>query len=201
MFGVVTACHPGDCFLVKATCASVRHFMPDVPICVIADIGADTSELRRAYGVIELPVAGLRTAALRELLPGSTRTKLAAMWEGPFDEFLWLDSDAVVWGDVRPLLNLKDYDWNVCAEWPYDAARYVPGGGAGSRTGVGFRTTSTIRPCCASSIRPSSGGGGPIQAAAASPRAATRCGWKTICAWKSTPRAALARSSSGTRAS
>jgi hypothetical protein len=54
------------------------------------------------------------------LLAGSGKSKLAALWEGPFEEFIFLDSDAIVWGDLRSVINLKDYDWNVFAEWPRD---------------------------------------------------------------------------------
>jgi len=36
-FGIITACHAGDYFLAKATCASIRHYMPEIPVCVIVD--------------------------------------------------------------------------------------------------------------------------------------------------------------------
>ena len=39
---------------------------------------------------------------MRKLISGNDRAKLAAMWEGPFEYYVWLDSDAIVWGDFTP---------------------------------------------------------------------------------------------------
>ncbi|MBO1067946.1 MAG: hypothetical protein HEQ13_00340 [Dolichospermum sp. DEX189] len=79
MFGVITACYKGDYFLAKATCASVRFFMPDVPICVIVDGDLDIQELKDVYNVYELRIDSLEHIELRKLLAGSGKSKLAAL--------------------------------------------------------------------------------------------------------------------------
>ncbi len=104
-FGIVTACYAGDYCMVKATCASIRHFCGDVPICVIADGGFCTEELVQTYGVQVLRISALKTPVLSNLCAGSSRAKLAAMWEGPFERYIYLDADAIFWGDILPLFN------------------------------------------------------------------------------------------------
>ena len=98
-FGFVTGCHAGDKFMVKATLASMRHYSPDVPICLTVDGDFDVSDLEREYDLIVLRVSELSSETMRNLVSGSGRAKLAAMWEGPFEFYIWLDSDAIVWGD------------------------------------------------------------------------------------------------------
>ena len=48
-FGFVTACLADDKFMVGATLASMRHFCPEVPICLIADGDVDVSDLQKDY--------------------------------------------------------------------------------------------------------------------------------------------------------
>jgi len=43
---------------------------------------------------------------------GNGRAKLAAMWEGPFEFYVWLDSDAIVWGDFTPQVR-TDIDFQI----------------------------------------------------------------------------------------
>jgi hypothetical protein len=112
-FGIVTACCSKDYFLVKATCASVAHFMPGVPICVIVDGEFSISELENLYGVIPLYINQIKNLELREACQKSGRSKLAAFWEGPFEKFLYLDSDAIVWGNVLNSLDWSNSDFIV----------------------------------------------------------------------------------------
>lgn len=98
-FGFVTGCHAGDKFMVKATLASMRHFCPSVPICLVVDGDFDVSDLEHEYELIVLRISDLPSSEMRSLLAGNYRAKLAAMWEGPFEFYVWLDSDAIVWGD------------------------------------------------------------------------------------------------------
>jgi hypothetical protein len=111
-FGFVTGCHAGDKFLVQATLASMRHFCPNVPICLTVDGNFDVSDLRREYGLIVLPVHELPSAEMRKLICGSYYAKLAAMWEGPFEFYVWLDSDAIVWGDFTSQVR-QDLDFQI----------------------------------------------------------------------------------------
>jgi hypothetical protein len=114
-FGFVTACHAGDKFMVGATLASMRHYCPDVPICLIADGDVDVSDLQQEYDLIVLRINELPSEKMREMIAGSYRVKLAAMWEGPFEHYVWLDSDAIVWGDVTKHIRL-DLDFQIF--WP-----------------------------------------------------------------------------------
>jgi hypothetical protein len=111
-FGFVTGCHSGDKFMVQATLASIRHFCPEVPICLVADGDVDVSELEKQYGLIVLRTKALPDLKMRDLCCGSYYAKLSAMWEGPFDYGVWLDADAILWGDIRPKLE-KAFDFYI----------------------------------------------------------------------------------------
>jgi hypothetical protein len=111
-FGFVTGCHAGDKFMVQATLASMRHYCPDVPICLTVDGDLDVSDLEKEYDLIVLRVSELSSETMRNLVSGSGRAKLAAMWEGPFEYYVWLDSDAIVWGDFIPQVR-TDVDFQI----------------------------------------------------------------------------------------
>jgi len=114
-FGFVTACHAGDKFMVGATLASIRHYCAGVPICLIVDGDVDVSDLEQVYDLIVLRIDELPSEKMRKLIGGSYRVKLAAMWEGPFEHYVWLDSDAIVWGDIRKSVR-TDLDFQIF--WP-----------------------------------------------------------------------------------
>jgi lipopolysaccharide biosynthesis glycosyltransferase len=114
-FGFVTGCHAGDKFMVGATLASMRHYCPDVPICLIVDGDVDVSDLEREYDLIVLRIADLPSQEMREMIGGSYRVKLAAMWEGPFEHYVWMDSDAILWGDIISQVR-TDLDFQIF--WP-----------------------------------------------------------------------------------
>ncbi len=98
--------------MVQATLASMRHYCPNVPICLTVDGDFDVSDLERAYGAIVLRISELPSAEMRKLIGGNPRAKLAALWEGPFDFFVWLDADAIVWGDFTSLVR-QDLDFQI----------------------------------------------------------------------------------------
>lgn len=127
-YGFVTGCHAGDKFMVQATLASMRHYCPKVPICLVVDGDFDVSDLEREYELIVLRVTDLPSAAMRKLVSGSSRAKLAAMWEGPFEFYVWMDSDAIVWGNFTPEIRM-DVDFQIF--WseisiPADATQIPP---------------------------------------------------------------------------
>jgi lipopolysaccharide biosynthesis glycosyltransferase len=111
-FGFVTACHSGDKFMVQATLASIRHFCSDVPICLLADGDVQVNDLQRQYKLLVLRPRDLSNKAMSKLVAGNYRIKLAAMWEGPFEHYVWLDSDAIVWGDFTPQID-SDLDFQI----------------------------------------------------------------------------------------
>jgi hypothetical protein len=111
-FGFVTGCHAGDKFLVQATLASMRHYCPNVPICLTVDGDFDVSDLQNDYDLIVLRISDLPSAEMRKLISGGFHAKLAAMWEGPFERYVWLDSDAIVWGDFTDQIR-ADVDFQI----------------------------------------------------------------------------------------
>jgi hypothetical protein len=111
-FGFVTGCHAADKFMVQATLASMRHYCPDVPICLTVDGDFDVSDLDLEYDLIVLRVPELPSEEMRKLICGNYRAKLAALWEGPFEFYVWLDSDAIVWGDFTPQIR-TDVDFQI----------------------------------------------------------------------------------------
>jgi hypothetical protein len=127
-FGFVTGCHPGDKFMVQATLASIRHFCPEAPICLVADGAVEVSDLERQYGLFVLRTNELADSRMKALCCGSYYAKLSAMWEGPFEHFVWLDSDSIVWGNFTSQINFSlDFQifWSEISI-PADAAE-VPG--------------------------------------------------------------------------
>jgi hypothetical protein len=111
-FGFVTGCHAGDKFMVQATLASMRHYCPEIPICLVVDGSFDVSDLKSEYLLIVLRLSELPSEEMRNLVSGNPRAKHAAMWEGPFERYVWLDSDAIVWGDFVPQVR-TDVDFQM----------------------------------------------------------------------------------------
>ncbi len=111
-FGFVTACHPGDRFMVQATLASMRYYCPEVPICLLADGDVEVDDLQREYDLIVLRPRDLPDKEMVRLVSGNYRIKLAAMWEGPFENYVWMDSDAIVWGDFTNQVR-RDVDFQI----------------------------------------------------------------------------------------
>lgn len=127
-FGFVTGCHAGDKFMVQATLASISHFCPEIPICLVVDGSFDVSDWESDYGLIVLRVSELPSKEMRNLMSGNGRAKLAAMWEGPFEFYVWLDSDAIVWGDFTPQVR-TDIDFQIFwsdIDLPADATEIPP---------------------------------------------------------------------------
>ena len=98
--------------MVQATLASMRHYCPDVPICLTVDGDFDVSDLEKDYQAIVLRIRDLPSAEMRKLIAGSFHAKHAAMWEGPFEFYVWIDSDAIVWGDFTAQIRM-DVDFQI----------------------------------------------------------------------------------------
>jgi hypothetical protein len=113
-FGVVIATTGDHLHWAKGACASVRYFMGDTPICLFLDGRGTVGDLQRTYGADVLRIAELEHRGLREL-SGSTKVKQAVLWTAPYETFLFLDADTIVWGDLRRLANLDRFDFVVDA--------------------------------------------------------------------------------------
>ncbi len=111
-FGFVTGCHAGDKFMVQGTLASMRHYCPDVPICLTVDGDVDVLDLAKEYQLIVLRIGDLPSVEMRKVIAGGFHAKHAAMWEGPFERYVWIDSDAIVWGDFTPRIRM-DVDFQI----------------------------------------------------------------------------------------
>jgi hypothetical protein len=106
-FGIVIACSSESYLFAQGCCASVRHFLGDVPLCLAVDGDFSTRRLRRTYGVHVLDRRTVEDARLAARSFGWGLTKMVAFWECPWPRFLCLDPDTTVWGDV---LRLADFD-------------------------------------------------------------------------------------------
>lgn len=110
--GVVIPVWAGDTYLAKACCASVRRSLGDIPITLLVDGPAtDTRDLQRLHGVQRLVVQDVATPEYLRLCAGSCWTKLLLFWMGPYERFLCLDSDTLVWGDVRAYADFDRHDF------------------------------------------------------------------------------------------
>ena len=110
-FGVVIPAAPEHLHWVRGTCASVRHFMGDTPICILLDGDELPDELCETYDVHVVLRDDVEPRELRELSFGSLKAKNTVLWASPFETFLLLDADAVVWGDMRLLADFDRFDF------------------------------------------------------------------------------------------
>jgi len=109
-FGIIIACCYQDYLFAKGCCASIRHFLNDVPICLIVDGTFDTSSLERLYGATVINHNTVKTSALRQRSFGWGLTKMIAFFESPWPHFLFLDADTNVWGNVLQFADFQNYD-------------------------------------------------------------------------------------------
>jgi hypothetical protein len=110
--GVVIAVWAGDVYLAKACCASVRRFMGDIPITLLVDDSAtDTRELQRLPGVQRLVVQEVMDEEYVRLCAGTSWTKLLLFWRSPYERFLCIDADTILWGDVRCYAEFDRFDF------------------------------------------------------------------------------------------
>jgi len=111
--GIVTCCYARDEHLAKATCASVRYFCPDVPLCITVDGDLDIDRWASVYNATVLYVRNLQCKELRRVMMNSFFAKHAALFEGPFEKFIYLDSDAIVWGNPFKAVVLDSHDFTI----------------------------------------------------------------------------------------
>lgn len=119
-FGVVVTCCVGDYMFAKGCCASIRHFMGDVPLCLLVDGEFPLENMPELYGAKVIRRRDVKTPFLQAKSYGWGITKMIALWESPFERFLLLDADTIVWGDLRKLAAYDKYDviLNDHGAWP-----------------------------------------------------------------------------------
>ena len=109
-FGVVVTCCVGDYMFAKGCCASIRYFMGDVPLCLLIDGEFPLEGLPELYGAKIIRKQDVRAPFLQSRSYGWGTTKMIALWESPFEYFLLMDADTIVWGDVRKHASFDTYD-------------------------------------------------------------------------------------------
>ena len=98
--------------MVGATLASIRYYCPDTPICLTVDGDFDVSDLEAQYDLVILRISEMEDQEMARFIARSFHAKHAAMWEGPFEFYLWLDCDALLWGDLTPKIK-TDIDFQI----------------------------------------------------------------------------------------
>lgn len=108
-FGIILSTYKNDVWLLKPALESIRYFCGDIPIAIIVD------------GAINLDALGIRYSAeliylnkLDDPLFNSASSnrfpKMAAFWHSPFEKFLFMDADTIMWGNVPDMLPYRNYD-------------------------------------------------------------------------------------------
>lgn len=109
-FGVIVICCDQDYFMAKGVCASIRHFLGDVPICLLVDGTFSVADAQKAYGVKVINRLNMTHDVLKQRSFGWGTTRMIAFWESPFKHFLLVDADVIIWGNILKYANFKDYD-------------------------------------------------------------------------------------------
>jgi lipopolysaccharide biosynthesis glycosyltransferase len=109
-FGVIVIVSKNDLLFAKGCCASIKYFMPDVPICLLVDGDFPLEGLDTTYQAIVLRRKEIQNDFLRKESYGWGITRMIAFWESPFAKFLLIDADTNLWGDLRQHADLDRYD-------------------------------------------------------------------------------------------
>lgn len=109
-FGIVIACCDQDYIFAKGCCASIRYFLGDVPICLIVDGTFSLIPLEKTYGVKVINSQNIRSQILKKRSFGFGLTKMIAFWESPWKNFLFIDADTIVWGNILKFANYQEFD-------------------------------------------------------------------------------------------
>jgi len=109
--GVIIPVWEGDLYMAKACCASIRQFMGNIPITLWVDGDADTAELEQLPNVSRIQLQEVVSPEYAQLLTGSSLSKLPLFWASPYERFLCIDADTVVWGDIRVYAEFDKYDF------------------------------------------------------------------------------------------
>ena len=103
-FGVYIATYPGDWHLAKGCVASIREYCGDVPICLIVDGHLNLNQFAARYNLQTMRREDISNDFLRaRSFGGFGYSHFIPFFEGPFDEFFYVDADAVLLGDLLSL--------------------------------------------------------------------------------------------------
>ena len=111
-FGIVITTYSGDFQLTRGLLASIKCYAPDLPICLIQDGDFDIQKECDTYNIVHvIRKENVQNEFLRENCFGSRCTNMIAFWESPFEYFLYLDSDLVLWGNILDVLQNLNCDF------------------------------------------------------------------------------------------
>lgn len=109
--GVIVLVSAGDVYLAKACCASIRHSMGNIPITLLVDgPEVNTSDVQKLPNVKRV-VAQEVAAVDCERLATGIWVKILVFWIAPYDRYLYLDADTLVWGDLREYAEFDKFDF------------------------------------------------------------------------------------------
>jgi hypothetical protein len=121
--GVIVLVSAKDAYLAKACCASVRHSMGNIPITLLVDgPEVNTAEVERLPNVSRMVAQEAAGSEYAHLCTGFW-VKLLVFWRSPYERFLFLDADTLVWGDVRAYAEFDKYDF--IAGYDFNAPRIM----------------------------------------------------------------------------
>ena len=111
-FGIVLTTYIGDFYLTKGLLASIKKFLPELPICIIQDGDFSLDEVMSQYNITHvIKKKDIKNDFLRDNCMGSRCSNLVAFFESPFEKFLYLDSDLVLWGNILKHINYNEFDF------------------------------------------------------------------------------------------
>jgi len=115
--GFSISCFGGDIPLLRGCLESIRYFAPDAPISLVVDGDLLLKKLQKQYNLIICSRRDVRNKHLKSMSFGYGFTKMVALWEAPFDCLIHVDTDVLLWGDIRQ--NLPPPPWDFIFNEPH----------------------------------------------------------------------------------
>lgn len=109
-FGIIIACCDQDFMFAKACCASIKDNLGDIEICLIIDGNFSTIDLEKAYNVHIINRKNISSSVLRKRSFGFGLTKMIAFWESPWKNFLYVDADTNIFGNILEFADFVNFD-------------------------------------------------------------------------------------------
>jgi hypothetical protein len=109
--GVIILVSAEHVYLAKACCASIRQSMGNIPITLLCDgREVNTAELEKLPNVQRMVAQDMMRGDELRLCTGFW-VKLMVFWISPYERFLYVDADTLIWGDVRSYAKFDQCDF------------------------------------------------------------------------------------------
>lgn len=128
-FGIILATYHKDVWMLKAALESIRYYCGDIPVCVIVDGAIDLDHLAKRYDISLIYKRDLKDPLLTDPTLRA-HPKMIAFWHSPFEHFLMMDADTLMWGDVTQLIlnqsasflhtNISNFSRDQIDQWFFD---------------------------------------------------------------------------------